>query len=154
MSPAKPASSREAIERLVFAYARCVDSGDFAGLGDLFASGTLRADTTDGPAVFKGRGVQRLLESLVITYDDGTPRTKHVTTNLVVEVDEATGTAAARSYYTVFQAVPGLALQPIIAGHYDDRFVRDGEAWRFADRYVWSDLVGDVSHHLRTNPYE
>ena len=59
-------------------------------------------------------------------YPDGTPRTKHVTTNLIVEVDDDAGTATGRSYFTVLQAVPGLPLQPIVAGRYHDRFVRDG----------------------------
>ena len=61
-------------------------------------------------------------------------------------------TAACRSYYSVLQARPGLPLQVIIAGRYHDAFAHvDGE-WRFTDRLIFSDLVGDLSHHLRTNP--
>jgi hypothetical protein len=45
--------------------------------------------------------------------DDGTPRTKHVTTNITINVDDAAGTATSRAYFTVLQALPGLALQPI-----------------------------------------
>jgi hypothetical protein len=37
----------------------------------------------------------------------------------------------------------------IIAGRYHDAFATiDGE-WRFTDRLIFSDLVGDLSHHLR-----
>ena len=81
-------------------------------------------------------------------YDDGTPRTKHVTTNLIVEVDEEAGAATCRSYFTVFQQVPALALQPVIAGRYHDRFVRYDDSWRFAERRFYIDLVGDLSQHL------
>ncbi len=80
-------------------------------------------------------------------YEDGTPRTKHVTTNLIVEVDDEAGTGTCRSYFTVLQAVPALPLQPIVAGRYHDRFVRRGASWRFAERRFFIDLVGDVSQH-------
>ena len=59
-------------------------------------------------------------------YPDGTPGTKHVTTNLIIEIDDQATGAAARSYFTVLQAVPGLPLQPILAGRYRDRFQRAG----------------------------
>jgi hypothetical protein len=38
-----------------------------------------------------------------------------VTTNTAIEVDEATGTTASRSYFTMLQALPGLPLQTITA---------------------------------------
>jgi hypothetical protein len=85
----------------------------------------------------------------LIIYDDGTPRTKHITTNIAVEVDEKTGTATSRSYFTVLQALPDMPLQPIASGRYHDRFrSRDGQ-WLFTERHVRVDLVGDVSRHLR-----
>jgi hypothetical protein len=81
--------------------------------------------------------------------DNGTPHTKHVTTNLMVNVDEEAGTATARSYFTVLQALPdSLALQPIIAGRYHDRFEKVDGAWRFSERRMLVDLVGDLSQHL------
>jgi hypothetical protein len=65
-----------------------------------------------------------------------------------VEVDDDAGTGTCRSYFTVFQQVEDLALQPIIAGRYHDRFVRDASAWRFAERRFFIDLVGDLGRHL------
>ena len=95
--------------------------------------------------------VREQFEHMVLTYD-GVPCTKHVTTNVVVHVDDRTWTAASRSYYSVLQARPDLPLQVIIVGRYHDAFVEvDGE-WRFTDRLIFSDLVGDLSHHLRQNP--
>jgi 3-phenylpropionate/cinnamic acid dioxygenase small subunit len=86
---------------------------------------------------------------MLIVYDDGTPRTRHVTTNVAIEADEEAGTAVSRAYSTVLQALPGLALQPIVSGRYRDRFERCDGQWRFAERRVLVDLVGDVSRHLR-----
>ncbi|CAM5465366.1 Nuclear transport factor 2 family protein OS=Streptomyces rimosus subsp. rimosus (strain ATCC/ DSM 40260 / JCM 4667 / NRRL 2234) OX=1265868 GN=SRIM_026395 PE=4 SV=1 [Streptomyces rimosus subsp. rimosus] len=67
-----------------------------------------------------------------MVYGDGTPRTQHVTSNVAIEVDERGGYADARSYVTVFQALPELPLQAIAAGRYRDRFERRGGRWRFA----------------------
>ena len=137
----------DAIVALVHEYARRIDAGDLAGVAELFADATFRA--ARGPV---RRGTDELLATLrrlVILHDDGTPRTKHVVTNLTVEVDAATGTAAARSYFTVLQATATLPLQVVIAGRYEDRFARDATGWRFADRLVHMDLVGDVSRHIR-----
>ena len=59
------------------------------------------------------------------------------------------GTAVSRSYFTALQAVSDLALQPIVSGRYHDRFERRDGQWRFVERRVRTDLVGDVSRHLR-----
>jgi hypothetical protein len=50
---------------------------------------------------------------------------------------------------SVSRALPGMALQPIVSGRYHDRFERRVGQWRFAERRVRVDPVGDVSHHLR-----
>ena len=80
-------------------------------------------------------------------YDDGTPRTKHLTTNLVVEVDDTRELATCRSYFTVFQQTDEVPLQPIVAGRYRDEFRRTVD-WHFTRRHMIVDLVGDVSQHL------
>jgi ketosteroid isomerase-like protein len=140
-------TSRDAIERLILTYAERIDRGDFAGVGELFADGVIAAP--DGTALARGSyQAQRLYERTTRRYEDGTPRTKHVTSNLLIEVDDAGGTARARSYFTVLQAAPDLPLQPIVAGRYEDRFERDGEGWRFAERRMFVELIGDVSRHL------
>jgi hypothetical protein len=46
-------------------------------------------------------------------------------------------------------ALPDLALQPIASGRYHDRFERRGGRWRLVERRVRTDLVGDVTRHLR-----
>jgi len=136
-----------AIETLIMTYAERVDLGDFAGVADLFDGATYRSALGDDVMVQEGRdAVLNTFETLVRRYPDGTPRTKHVTTNVMVEVDGDTATA--RSYYTVMQQTEVLPLQPIICGRYHDAFAKQGGAWRFTDRLIFSDLIGDLSQHL------
>jgi hypothetical protein len=140
-------TARDAIGALIFTYAERIDAGDLAGVAALFRDATF--GSAQGGAYRGSDAVLEVLSRLVILYSDGTPRTKHVTTNLVVELDEANARATARSYFTVLQATDGLPLQPIIAGRYRDRFVCDAGAWRFDERVITIDLVGDLSRHLR-----
>ena len=67
----------------------------------------------------------------------------------MIEVDEQAGTAVARSYFTALQALPDMALQPIVSGRYHDRFERRDGQWRFVERGVQTDLLGDVSRRVR-----
>jgi 3-phenylpropionate/cinnamic acid dioxygenase small subunit len=132
------------IENLVHAYAERIDAGDLAGVAALFRHG--RINPAPGVVIEGSEQVQRLYERSTRLYDDGTPRTKHVTTNVIVEVDG--GTASARSYYTVFQQTEELPLQAIIAGRYRDTFHRVDGTWCFDTREILVDLTGDLSHHL------
>lgn len=144
------ATDTDAIARLIHTYAERLDAGDFEGVAALFAHATFRSDRV--PDV--RRGSQEVLEvyrSTVAVYD-GTPCTKHVTTNVIIEVDDAGATAAARSYFSVLQARPELPLQVIIAGRYHDRFARMDGAWQFTDRLIFVDLLGDLRFHLKWNP--
>src|SRR5580700_1142434 len=104
-------SDDAAISELLFTYAERVDAGDFAGVAALFADGEIGAEGY--PGVEHGaEAVLKYFERSTRRYPDGTPKTKHVMTNVIIDIDGAV--AAARSYFTVLQAVPGaLALQPI-----------------------------------------
>jgi 3-phenylpropionate/cinnamic acid dioxygenase small subunit len=139
---------RAAIAALVFTYAERIDAGDLDGVAALFAEAVYRSDR--GGRYEGTAAVREILGRLVKLHADGTPRTKHVTTNLVVDVDASAGTASARSYFTVLQQTAAVPLQAIVAGRYEDRFVRAARGWRFADRLIHMDLVGDLSDHLRT----
>jgi hypothetical protein len=139
------ASARE-IENLVYEYAERIDAGDLGGVAELFAHG--RIEAAPG-VVFEGTDeVRGLYDSATRLYDDGTPRTRHVTTNVIVDVDDDAGVGSARASYTVFQQTDELPLQPIIIGRYRDTFHRvDGE-WCFDTRQMFVDLTGDLDHHL------
>ncbi len=141
-------TARDSIATLLYTYAERLDAGDFAGVAALFARSTYGAAMpADGPRRQGSAEVLAALERLVQRHD-GIPRTKHVITNAIIDVDEAAGTATSRSYFTVFQATPALPLQPIIAGRYHDRFARADGTWHFADRRIFMDLVGDLREHL------
>ena len=138
---------RAAIAALDYAYAERLDAGDIDGVASLFADAIYRSDR--GGRYEGAAAVREVLGRRVKLHADGTPRTKHVTTNLAIDVDARAGTATARSVFTVLQATPAVPLQTIVAGRYHDRFVRDGGRWRFADRLVFMDLVGNITDHLR-----
>ncbi len=140
------ATETTAVTNLIAKYAELVDDGDFAGVGALLAD----AEFIGGGGSVRGReGIEEMLRGTVIRYEDGTPRTHHVTTNIAIEFDEAADTATARSYFTVFQALPDLPLQAVAAGRYNDRFERLDGRWRFVERRVRVHLTGDLTHHLR-----
>jgi hypothetical protein len=143
-------SSERAIENLIARYSFLVDDGDFAGLGELL--GACAFTLGAGPAVRGPEAIVELARGALMTYADGTPRTRHLTTNLLVEVDEAAGTARAQSYYTVLQSLPDFPLQPIATGTYHDRFERRDAGWVFTERSVQTRFAGDTSRHRRQAP--
>jgi hypothetical protein len=138
------------IENLLHSYAERIDLGDLEGVADLFTHGRIAASADATPEQTReGREqVLALYQRSTRIYEDGIPHTKHVTTNSIVEVDEAAGTASARSYYTVLQQVEDFPLQPIISGRYHDTFQRIEGRWWFDTRIMFVDLVGDLSRHL------
>jgi 3-phenylpropionate/cinnamic acid dioxygenase small subunit len=135
------------ITKLLYLYAERIDLGDFDGVADLFEHAVI---TTPGAKPGPG-GRQAALDIYTRStrlYDDGTPKTKHVTTNAIIEVDEANNSASSRSYFTVFQALNDFPLQAIIAGRYHDKFERKEGQWRFCERMMLPELMGDLSRHL------
>ena len=134
------------ITNLLYLYAECIDAGDLQGAAALFEHARIRIG---GPDTIDATQLLAIWKSLIVLHADGTPRTKHVTTNPIIEVDEDAGTASCRSYYTVLQQTDELALQTIVTGRYHDRFERVDGRWRYSYRdLTLIDMVGDVSHHL------
>jgi 3-phenylpropionate/cinnamic acid dioxygenase small subunit len=139
--------SYEQIRNLLGRYTECMDLGDFDGLASLFTEAVM----TDWEGNEIGRGFEAIKANYVngTQLYDGRPGTKHVTTNVQLEVDEAAGTAWAKSAYVVFQGTPNLKLQPIITGRYSDEFARGADgAWHFTVRRFAVDTMGDLSQHL------
>jgi hypothetical protein len=138
------------IENLLHMYAERIDAGDLPGVADLFAHGRISAATEATPEqTFEGRErVLALYRGSTRIYGDGSPHTKHVTTNSIIEVADGANGGSARSYFTVFQQVEDLPLQAIISGRYHDTFHRIDGRWWFDTRVMHVDLVGDLSRHL------
>ncbi|TFV57458.1 nuclear transport factor 2 family protein [Mycobacterium sp. PS03-16] len=139
------------IENLVYTYAERIDAGDLDGVAALFAHGRI-CGMADGPpeTVFEGADrVRQMYDMATRLYDDGTPKTRHFTTNVQIYVDDSAGTARGSAYYCVTQATPDLPLQVIVTGHYRDTFHRIDGVWWFDTRVMFVDQVGDTSHHLK-----
>ena len=98
------------ITALLHRYASLLDGGDLDGVAALFEHATW----TSVRLQLRGSAEARTAYSGVILYEDGTPRTKHVITNVVID-ELPPDRATAASYFTVLQAIEGLPLQPIIA---------------------------------------
>lgn len=141
---AEPPAAHEAIRNLLGRYCELMDGAQWEQVGALFAKALLVGP--DGATVADGADAVRALYQRGTKLHAGSPRTRHITANTIIEVDG--GTASARSSYVVFQGLAGFALQPIITGRYADTFVHDDGAWRFARRQFFVDHVGELSHHL------
>jgi ketosteroid isomerase-like protein len=134
---------------LLYGYAELMDAGNFAAIGELLADAVVSMEgshkTTTGADAITAE-----YQKWSQIYETGTPKTKHIITNLIVAPDDTGDSVQARSYFTVLQAVEGvLPLQPILAGRYRHSFTRiDGE-WRCTAMHVVWDLVGTLTAHLK-----
>jgi hypothetical protein len=141
------------ILNLVYQYPELIDAGDFEGIGRLFADATIVFE--GGPEMRGSAAIQANFEENTRRFpDDGTPHTRHVITNPIVNIDRDAGTATCRYYITVFQRTTEFPLQPVWANRYEDHLsLVDGE-WRFSHRRGFAHLPGDTSHHLlKSHPY-
>lgn len=140
------------IENLIYLYAQSIDDGELERVAELFRN----ADIFSRKHNSRQSGYAAILEmyqlSSRIYADTGTPKTKHLTTNVIIELDADGNGAQAKSYYTVIQATESFPLQPIISGRYVDRFRRSANGWEFAEREMIVDLMGDCSAHLLYDP--
>jgi hypothetical protein len=144
------------ITNLVYGYAEALDRGDMRAVAAYFEHCLVHVDGLPNRA----RGSAQVLEFFepVIFYKghstasqhdpESVPATKHLTTNVIIEVADDLTAATAKSYFTVIQGRPDFALQPIIAGRYHDKFECVDGRWRFCERLEFIDLVGDLSRHL------
>ena len=138
--------SREAIERLLYAYSDTIDRGDFESTAQLFGADGLYGMVGSAAA----QGAQQVLATFQrsVRLYDGVPRTRHIVTNVVIDVEPGATSGTARSYVNVLHQPPDSPLIPIAAGTYHDRVhLVDGQ-WLFAERRMHIELVGDMTTHL------
>jgi ketosteroid isomerase-like protein len=106
--------AHEQIRNLLGRYCERMDAGNFAGLAELFAAATL-ADENGNVFATGADEMRTMWERQTILYD-GSPRTRHITANPVIDVDG--DSAQCTSSYVVFQGTDGQPLQPIVTGRY------------------------------------
>jgi hypothetical protein len=139
---------RAQIVALINRYAELLDGGQIDEVVALFDRATWRASRTG--ATLSTPEEVRAVYANVILYDDGTPRTRHLMTNVTVDIDDSGHEASSSCYFTVLQGViPGEPIQTILSGRYVDRFAKDADGWHFTDRLFHADLIGDQSRHFR-----
>ena len=136
------------IENLIYTYAERIDAGDLAGVAELFRHAEIVAPAQGSRTAGYDEVLAMYQQACRLYEPAGTPLTKHITTNVIIEVGEAGTAASSRSYFTVIQATDALPLQPIISGRYRDEFARDDQGWHFTRREMHVDLIGDCSAHL------
>jgi hypothetical protein len=138
--------AKEAILRLMNEYCYRIDAGDMEGFASLFEYGTFELQGDPGGGDTGATAVLNMLENVILY--EGKTHTKHVMSNIRIDIDPSGDTATAQSYITVFQAIPpDFPLQPIFIGHYYDSFEKAGSDWRFVRREISPDLLGDLSFH-------
>jgi len=140
-------TSKEEILRLLTKYSRTVDSGDLDGFAELFSNGEWYVEGTS-PSVGSDE-IRQAVTSQIIIYDDGTPRTRHVNSNIDIEVDEESGTATCQRYVTILQQTESHPLQVIASGDYKDSFVKRNGTWSFASTVIRRPFLGDMSRHMK-----
>jgi 3-phenylpropionate/cinnamic acid dioxygenase small subunit len=139
-------SDREEITALVHRYADLLDGGDMDGVVELFADATWRSAATG--QVLRGHEQIRRVYDRIILYE-GIPRTRHLMTNLVIDVEEGAHEATGHCSYTVLQCVERTTrIEAVVMGRYYDRYARGSNGWRFTDRLFVVDLSGDQSRHF------
>ena len=76
---------------------------------------------------------------------DGKPNTRHLMSNVAINIESSGQAASAKSCITVMQHLPDdFAIQAIFIGTYHDTFAKDGGAWNFVERAITSVLIGDI----------
>jgi len=149
--------ARNQIRALMFGYAETLDNGDLDGVAAFFEHCTISVEGLDNSA-HGAAEVRRFFDTVIFYKGDAqasqddpqsTPATKHLTTNVVIDVADDLLSATARSCFTVLQSRPDFPLQPVISGRYHDRFECVEGRWRFAKRHEFIDLLGDLSRHLK-----
>ena len=136
-------SDGDLIRNLLGTYCERVDTADWDGVGELFIDGSLAA--ADGTVLASGAAAVADFYRQTVKLHEGSPRTKHIVTNTVLDIDQKR--ASARSSYVVLQE-----LQVIVAGRYVDTFERAGERWLWRERRFDIDQLGDVGQHLTFRP--
>lgn len=145
----------EAIRDLAHLYTHLVDEGRLEEVADLFTHAVYGQCDGGGTPVGSVRdadpaGVLAACRGFIRMHGSPPrPRTKHIVTNLRVDVSDDYRTATSLSYFTVLQHTDALPLQPILSGRYFDAFaVVDGD-WAFVQRLTCIDLVGNLSEHAQ-----
>ena len=130
---------QEAIRQLLVEYGHDLDTLDLVAYSKLFA----KEGTWKG-GIGSAKGPEAILAMLQKAtaksppYDPNKVRSFHLMTNFYIQVDG--DRAKARSKWTFMGRTPDNKLEPRLAGHYDDTFIREDGKWKFLSREAPHDI--------------
>ncbi|ORE93290.1 nuclear transport factor 2 family protein [Aurantimonas sp. 22II-16-19i] len=134
-----------AVHRLLSTYVHLLDDGKFDEVAELLQHAEMGIPGSSG----KGRdGIEQFLINGVRRHADGTPRTWHSVSNVLIDISEGGKRAKSVSYFTVHQELEGFPLQPICTGRYVDQFEVIEGNWEFVKRSVEPRHFGELRFHV------
>ncbi len=111
----------------MYRYAELLDGGDIDGVVALFADATWRSAAT-GTVLRSPEEIRAVYERIMP--DDGQPKTRHLMSNVTIDLVEGADEATGSTYYTVLQGRDaGEPIETIVAGRYVDRYRRGSDGW-------------------------
>jgi uncharacterized protein (TIGR02246 family) len=121
-----------AIQRVLVEYSARQDAKDYAGYAALFAR---EGEWVNGRNVYKGR--EAILKMLIDLY--GTPPAGYVNTESFhissnPQIDVQGDRATARSRHLLVMRGPNGEPTPMLAGRYEDEFIREDGKWKILRR--------------------
>lgn len=138
-------AARMEIQDVIARYSVHIDAGEFDRLQLLFADDAV-FDVTPDPVFMKvpvkgGRAIREALEARYRVVVKEAQR-RHVMTNTIF--DELTADrASTRTFLTVLSVPKGAGgIELRGTGVYNDKFVRQGGAWRIRERFLEMDALG------------
>jgi ketosteroid isomerase-like protein len=137
-----------ALGKLVHAYCRAVDRGDFAILRELY-----HHDAADAHGAFSTAGVAEFLDQLAATRPYIRSMQHNITTvNFAVEGERAEGEIYTIATHTVAGATGDVDV--IVGGRYLDKYAKRSGTWKFTERMIVTDWahVNDPSTVTLTHP--
>jgi ketosteroid isomerase-like protein len=132
------------ISNLIARYAELLNLGQVEEVGSLLRHARITAE--GNPTVYGGSDEIIAMYRESVHFGEKLPDTMLFTTNLQIHVDGDAATSKAY-FLAMHQTANGLA--PVLAGRYHDTFRRVDGTWWFEHRHMFTDLLGDLSSHLR-----
>ncbi len=134
-------TDHEEIQYLLAKYSFFVDYREFEKLGALLADAVFRL-TWEAEEIETGeiRG-REAIEAFYAEHLTGRRPSRHVITNVAIDVDE-TGESAEVFAYLTSVGHPPTPPSVLLSGHYELQLAKRGGRWRFTQLYVVMDLPG------------
>ncbi|CAE6843452.1 hypothetical protein R69746_07029 [Paraburkholderia aspalathi] len=143
LSDAEEAAIRDICERQILKFARLNDAGEHQALAAMFTETGTFARPTDPDNFVQGRDT-----IFVFFRDRPARRTRHIMTNILVEVESAER-AHAHSLVTLFvgpEKSETLQCDAVLVGDFHDRLEKVGDRWLFAERRGNLTFKSELSH--------